>query len=165
MGKSAAIAAFLLLFMQGAAMADFLRGRDAFLQGHNLEAFRIFQIAAHTGDAKSQIGLGLMHTWGKGTTRNYIEAYRWFDRVATGSEPIHRVVRILARTNRDYLAKRMSAATLADAKTIAALSSMNDNAAPDTDLAVSTAVIRLTVLRAQFIPALQRDLTALATVE
>ena len=83
MGKAVAFAAFLLLFVHGHAMADFAGGRDAFLEGRFHTAFEIFQSSAQTGDAKSQIGLGLLLTWGKGTAKNFFEAYQWFDRVAT----------------------------------------------------------------------------------
>lgn len=165
MAKAIAFAAFLLLFAHSHAMADFVQGRDAFLDGRYQRAFEIFHSAAQTGDTKSQIGLGLLLTWGKGTAKNIFEAYQWFDRVATCAEPVHRVVRILARTNRDYLAKRMPLATLADAETVAALRSMQDNGAPDSDTATADAVIVATVPPARYNGTLQPNLTPVAAVE
>jgi len=163
MRKGYASAAFLLMFAYGHAMADFAHGRDAFLEGRFQEAFEIFQSAAQTGDAKSQIGLGLMLTWGKGTDKNLFAAYQWFDRVTTRSDPVHRVVRILARTNRDYLAKQMSVGMLADAETVAALRTMQDYAAPDGDTAIPIVITCSTAPLARFNNTLQPNSTTLAT--
>jgi hypothetical protein len=166
MGKAVALATFLLLpFVHSHAMADFMHGRDAFLEGRFQKAFTIFQSAAQTGDAKSQIGLGLMLTWGKGTARNVFEAYQWFDRVATCSEPIHAVIRILARTNRDFLADRMTAKARVDAETIAALRSLQDNDMPDSEAETPTVVISQTAQPARLDATVQPTLTTLVTVE
>ena len=165
MAKAIAFAAFLLLFAHGHAMADFVQGRDAFLSGRYQKAYQIFHSAAQTGDTKSQIGLGLLLTWGKGTAKNILEAYQWFDRVATCAEPVHPVVRILARTNRDYLAKTMSLAALADAETVAALRLMQDTGEPDNETPAATVVTIATVPPARYEVTLQPNFTALAGVE
>lgn len=165
MGKAVAFAAFLLLFVHGHAKADFAGGRDAFLEGRFHSAFEIFQSSAQAGDAKSQIGLGLLLTWGKGTAKNFFEAYQWFDRVATGSEPVHPVIRIVARTNRDYLANRMSVAMRADAATIAALSAMHDNEAPDSETPIAIAATGPAASLGRSDATLPPNLTTLAAVE
>jgi len=129
------------------------------------KAFKIFQSSAQTGDAKSQIGLGLMLTWGKGATKNLFAAYQWFDRAAKSSEPVHPVIRILARTNRDYVAKRMSVPTLADAEMTAALRIMQDYAAPDNDAAIRTVIFGPTVPLARVNNPLQPNLAPHTAVE
>ena len=165
MGKAFPLAAFLLLFAHAHAVADFAHGRDAFVEGRFQKAFRIFQSSAQTGDAKSQIGLGLMFTWGKGTTKNLFAAYQWFDRAAKSSEPVHPVVRILARTNRDYVAKRMSVPTFTDAETVAILRIMEDYAATDNDAAIGTAIIGPTAPRTRVINPLHPNSKPLTAVE
>lgn len=165
MGKAVPLAVFLLLFAHSHAMADFTHGRDAFVEGRFQKAFKIFQSSARSGNAKSQIGLGLMFTWGKGTTKNLFAAYQWFDRAAKSSEPVHPVVRILARTNRDYVAKRMSVPTFTDAETVAILRIMQDYAAPDNDAAIGTVIFGPTAPRTRVINPLQPNLTPLTGVE
>jgi len=165
MGKAFPLAAILLLFAHAHAMADFAHGRDAFVEGRFQKAFKIFQSSARTGDAKSQIGLGLMFTWGKGTTKNLFTAYQWFDRAAKSSEPVHPVVRILARTNRDYVAQRMSVPTFTDAETVAILRIMQDYAASDNDAAIGTVIFDPTAPLARDNNPLQSNSTPLTAVE
>ena len=81
------------------------------------------------------------------------------------SEPVHRVIRIVARTNRDYLANRMSVAMRADAATIAALSAMHDNAAPDSETAIAIAATGPAAPLGRSDATLPPNLTTLAAVE
>lgn len=96
--------------------ADFIPGRDAYLRGDYAEALALFLPPALQGDAKSQIGLGLLYARGHGTEQDIVRSYSWFDMAAAQAENEHIVVRILARTNRDYLAKRMSDDDIAKAR-------------------------------------------------
>jgi len=102
------LAAAVLAFSANGALADFLGGRNAYLDGDYQLAYKEFASTAQTGDAKSQIGLGLLHTWGLGTHSDFTEGYKWFHVAATQNSTVHPVVRVLAKTNRNYLAERMT---------------------------------------------------------
>jgi hypothetical protein len=100
----------------GASQADFQPGREAYLRGDYPEALALFLPFALQGDAKSQIGLGLLYARGHGTAADMIRSYSWFDMAVRHAEREHVIVRILARTNRDYLANQMTADEVAKAR-------------------------------------------------
>jgi hypothetical protein len=96
--------------------ADFESGREAYLRGDYANAFDYFYPSAMHGNTKSRIGLGLLLARGQGTKADYVGSYSWFDMAADEANGEHVVVRILARTNRDFLKKQMTAEQVARAK-------------------------------------------------
>lgn len=114
--KRILLATALVPFIGGPGFAEFDAGRDAFIRGDFAAAYREFLPPATGGDAKSSIGLGLLHARGLGVPKDMVQAHSWFDRAARHSANEHLVVRVLAETNRDFLAKQMSTEQLAEAK-------------------------------------------------
>lgn len=114
--KRILLATALIPLMSAPGFAEFDAGRDAFIRGDFAAAYREFLPPATAGDAKSSIGLGLLHARGLGVPKNMVHAHAWFDRAVRHSGNGNSVVRILAKTNRDFLAKRMSTEQLAEAK-------------------------------------------------
>lgn len=114
--KRILLATALVPLISGPSFAEFDAGRDAFIRGDFAAAYREFLPPATAGDAKSSIGLGLLHARGLGVPKNMVQAHSWFDRAVRSSGNKNSVVRILAVTNRDFLAKRMSTEQLAEAK-------------------------------------------------
>ncbi len=114
--KRILLAAALVPAINGPCFAEFDAGRDAFIRGDFAAAYREFLPPATAGDAKSSIGLGLLHARGLGVPKNMVHAHAWFDRAARISANGNSVVHILAKTNRDFLAKQMSTEQLAEAK-------------------------------------------------
>jgi hypothetical protein len=98
------------------ATAEFEAGRTAYMRGDYRSAYTEFLPPARRGDDRSRIGLGLLHARGQGVSRDYVEAYKWFDLAATQKKVSHPIVRVLAQTNRDYLAKQMSTVEIGEAK-------------------------------------------------
>ena len=96
--------------------ADFRPGRDAYLRGEYSQAFELFLPSALQGSTKSRIGLGLLLARGDGLKADYIRSYSWFDMAVAQGQGEHIVVQILARVNRDYLAKHMTPAEIETAK-------------------------------------------------
>lgn len=119
--KRILIAIGLVTGISSESLADFDAGRDAYIRGDFAAAYQEFLPPATRGDAKSRIGLGLLHAHGHGVRRDFVKAHKWFDLAATQPGQNHPVIRILARTNRDYLAKQMSTAQIAESKIRAAL--------------------------------------------
>jgi hypothetical protein len=107
-----AMALFLVPCSQ--SRADFDTGRAAYYRGDYVIAFDEFLPSALQGNARSQIGLGLLLARGQGTKEDIVGSYSWFD-MAQGAEYEHWVVRTLARVNRDYLKKQMTAEQVAQA--------------------------------------------------
>ncbi|MCG8546173.1 MAG: hypothetical protein MJE12_18400, partial [Alphaproteobacteria bacterium] len=101
--------------------AGFEAGRDAYIRGDFSLAYQEFLPPAKDGDSKSRIGLGLLHARGQGVPRDLVKAHKWFDLAARQDKVEHPVIRILAKTNRDYLAKRMSPEQLDEARIQAAM--------------------------------------------
>ena len=98
------------------SLADFDAGRDAFIRGDFAIAYEQFLPPAKSGDSKARVGMGLLHARGLGVPKDYVQAHSWFDLAANQDKHSHPVVRILAETNRDYVAKRMSPEQIAQAK-------------------------------------------------
>lgn len=73
------LVAAVLAGFAGPARADLFD--DALLtyrQGHNADAFVMFEKLARTGDARAQFWIGTMWYHGKGKPQNYREAFRWY---------------------------------------------------------------------------------------
>ncbi len=104
----------LLLVPCNQSRADFDNGRAAYYRGDYVIAFDEFLPSALQGDAKSQIGLGLLLARGQGTKEDMIGSYSWFD-LAQRAENEHWVVRTLARVNRDFLKNHMTREQVAQA--------------------------------------------------
>lgn len=98
------------------SLADFDAGRDAFIRGDFAIAYKQFLPHAKSGDSRARVGMGLLHARGLGVPKDYIQAHSWFDLAASQEKHSHSVVRILAETNRDYVAKRMSPEQIVRAK-------------------------------------------------
>lgn len=72
------------------------------------DALTLLNAAADQGDPQAQARLGLIYATGKGAGADYAAAYRWFALAAKGEQSD--TTRILAETNRDAVAKRLTAA-------------------------------------------------------
>lgn len=112
--------AFLFL-PSGSSLADYQSARDAYLRGDFANAFELALPSALEGNARSRIGLGLMLARGEGMKTDIVRSYSWFDVAAAEGGHVHPVIRILARANRDFLGKKMSAEQLAQARLRAAM--------------------------------------------
>ena len=106
----------LVLIPSSPSHADFQSGREAYLSGDYAKAFEQFLPSAMQGNAKSRIGLGLLLARGQGIKADFVGSYAWFDMAAAEAIGEHVVVRILARTNRDFLRKHMTDEQVARAK-------------------------------------------------
>ena len=115
------VAVGLLPCFAAPGFAGFEAGRDAYIRGEFSLAYQEFLPPAKDGDSKSRIGLGLLHARGQGVPRDLVKAHKWFDLAARQDKVEHPVIRILAKTNRDYLAKRMSPEQIAEAGIQAAM--------------------------------------------
>ena len=113
-GALSALAFVLMSTSQ--SRADFRSGREAYLSGDYIKAFEEFLPSAMRGNAKSRIGLGLLLARGQGMKPDFVGSYAWFDMAAVEGNGEHVVVRILARTNRDFLRKHMTDEQVARAK-------------------------------------------------
>ena len=60
------------------ASSNFEAGLSAYEQGRYPQAFEQFKSAADAGDIRAYGKLGGLYLYGRGTVRNYTEAYRWF---------------------------------------------------------------------------------------
>lgn len=47
----------------------------------------VYRVRAEQGDAKSQLALGSMYYYGKGVSKNYVEAIRWYRKSAEQGNP------------------------------------------------------------------------------
>lgn len=107
--------AFVIL-PAGPGLTDYQSARDAYLRGDFANAFELALPSALEGNARSRIGLGLMLARGEGMKTDIVRSYSWFDMAAADDVRNHAVIRILARTNRDFLGKQMSAEQLERAR-------------------------------------------------
>jgi hypothetical protein len=105
-----------VLMPNSPSRADFLSGREAYLSGDYVKAFEEFLPSAMQGNVRSRIGLGLLLARGQGMKPDFVGSYAWFDMASVEGNGEHVVVRILARTNRDFLRKHMTDEQVARAK-------------------------------------------------
>jgi hypothetical protein len=130
--KLAFSALALLLVPCSQSRADFDTGRAAYYRGDYVVAFDEFLPSALQGNARSQIGLGLLLARGQGRKMDLVGSYSWFD-LAQRAEYEHWVVRTLALANRNFLKRHMTAeqvtqATLRSTVLLASPTSLSDPA-------------------------------------
>jgi uncharacterized protein len=73
--------------VQAADAPEFGRGLGEFRHGDHAAAARSWTVAARTGDAKSQSGLGYLHLFGFGVPQDIDLAVYWYKRAADQNEP------------------------------------------------------------------------------
>lgn len=87
---------------------------DAQGGGTAAEAVTLLNAAADQGNPEAQARLGLIYATGKGAAADNMKAYQWFALAARGAQAD--TPRILAETNRDAVAKRLTADQRAQAQ-------------------------------------------------
>ena len=107
---------------QGDPKAQFVLGamyRDGQGVEKNLaETLNWWEKAAELGNVDAQFALGNIYSGGFGVTRDYVQSYKWFDIAATQTEAVW--LAPIARSNRDALVDRMTAAEVSKAKQMSA---------------------------------------------
>lgn len=107
---------------QGDAEAQFILGsmyRDGQGVDKNLaETLKWWEKAAELGYVDAQFALGNIYSGGFGVTRDYVQSYMWFDITAAQTETVW--LGPIARSNRDALVDRMTAAEVSKAKQMSA---------------------------------------------
>lgn len=107
---------------QGDAEAQFVLGtmyRDGQGVEKNLEeTLKWWEMAAELGHVDAQFALGNIYSGGFGVARDYVLSYMWFDITAARTASVW--LEPIARSNRDALVQRMTAAELSKAKQMAA---------------------------------------------
>ncbi len=81
------------------------------------EAVKWWRLAAEQGFAEALNNLGMMYGNGDGVPQDYVEAHKWFD-LAASHHPPGRKQRNSVR-DRDFLAKKMPSAQIAEAQRLA----------------------------------------------
>ncbi len=81
------------------------------------EAVKWWRMAAEQGFAEALNNLGMMYGNGDGVPADFVEAHKWFD-LAASHHPSGRKHRNSVR-DRDFLAKKMTAAEIAEAERLA----------------------------------------------
>jgi len=69
---------FLFLFSGSVFGGNWEDGVHAYLKQDYKTAHRLWLPLAEQGDAKAQYNLGLMYEKGKGISKDFVEAYKWF---------------------------------------------------------------------------------------
>jgi TPR repeat protein len=82
------------------------------------EAAKLFRSAADQGDAGAQNDLGAMYANGQGVPRSLVQAHVWFNIAASGSA-MEKDEHDKAVRNRELVAKKMTAAQIAEAQRLA----------------------------------------------
>ncbi|HXH04025.1 MAG TPA: FimV/HubP family polar landmark protein [Candidatus Competibacteraceae bacterium] len=145
LGRASRWAVLALLLAGAPALADFRAGVEAFSRGDYDTAYREFKTLAEQEHADAQNNLGVMYNTGKGVPQDYLEAAKWYRRAAEQGHvdaqnnlgalyaqghgvPRDDVMAYVwfeqaaqkgdqgARRNRDFVAARMSAQQLSEAK-------------------------------------------------
>ncbi len=93
--------------------ADFEVAIQAYADGAHGEALGRFRPLAERGDNRAQYWLGIMYVEGKGVPQDDVRAHMWLSLAAHGGNRA-------ARLGRDGIARRMSAAEIAEAERLAA---------------------------------------------
>ncbi len=81
------------------------------------QAVRWYRKAAEQGEASAQFAFGLMYGTGQGVPQDYIQAHNWLNLAASRAETGE--VRDEAAKNRDFVAKLMTPAQIAEAQQLA----------------------------------------------
>ncbi len=79
------------------------------------QAVRWWRLAAEQGHPLSQYRLGLMYRFGKGVTKDYVQAYKWVSLAASRFPPDYARLESVIR-DRENIPKLMSAAQIAEAQ-------------------------------------------------
>lgn len=79
------------------------------------EAAKWFRLAAQQGEAGGQDGLGLAYEEGAGVSQDYVRAYMWYALAAASGDPYADAF----AQHRDKIASKMTAAQIAEARTLA----------------------------------------------
>lgn len=107
---------------QGNPEAQFILGsmyRDGQGVEKNLEeTLKWWEMAAELGNVDAQFALGNIYSGGFGVTQDYVQSYMWFDITAAQTETPW--LAPIARSNRDALVDRMTAAEVSKAQQMAA---------------------------------------------
>lgn len=77
---------FLILFISFSSIVysnDFQKAQNLVKKGEHQKALQIYKNLAEEGDLQAQIQLGIMYKLGRGTSRDYVLAAKWFN-VAVG---------------------------------------------------------------------------------
>ena len=82
------------------------------------ETLKWWTKAAELGNVDAQFALGNIYSGGYGVPRDYVLSYMWFDITAVRTEV--EWVAPIARSNRDALLDRMTAAEISEAKRMSA---------------------------------------------
>ncbi len=93
--------------------ADFEAAIQAYADGAHAQALRRFQPFAERGDNRAQYWLGIIYFEGKGVPQDYVRAHVWLSLAAQRGNRA-------ARLGRHGVARRMSAAEIAEAERLAA---------------------------------------------
>lgn len=110
---AAALAGCLVFPAAADYWADFEVAIQAYADGAHGEALGRFRPLAERGDNRAQYWLGIMYVEGKGVPHDYVRAHMWLSLAATSGNRA-------ARLGRDGIARRMSAAEIAEAERLAA---------------------------------------------
>ena len=107
---------------QGDAKAQFALG-TLYRDGQGVEkdlakTLEWWEKAAELGNVDAQFGLGNIYSGGFGVTRDYVLSYMWFDITAAQTETVW--LAPIARSNRDALLDRMTAAEISKARQMSA---------------------------------------------
>ena len=107
---------------QGDPKAQFILG-SMYRDGQGVEkdlaeTLKWWEKAAIGGNVDAQFALGNIYSGGYGVTRDYVRSYMWFDITAAQTETVW--LAPIARSNRDALVDRMTAAEVSKAKQMSA---------------------------------------------
>ena len=81
------------------------------------EAVKWWRLAAGKGFAEALNNLGMMYGNGDGVPQDYVEAHKWFDLAASHHPPGRKLRKSVH--DRDFLAKKMTSAQIAEAQRLA----------------------------------------------
>lgn len=103
---------------QGDPEAQFVLG-TMYRDGQGVEkdlskTLKWWETAAELGNVDAQFALGNIYSGGFGVARDYVQSYMWFDITAAQTESAW--LGPIARSNRDALVDRMTAAEVSKAK-------------------------------------------------
>jgi TPR repeat protein len=92
MGRRAVFSALLWAGIIGGAQADFEAGQKAFEAGDHAAAFREWRPLAEAGNAKAQLQIAHLYFNGRGVSRSYVKAVRWYREAGAQGEAEAQVI-------------------------------------------------------------------------
>tara|TARA_B100000315_G_scaffold218808_1_gene220321 strand:+ start:443 stop:811 length:369 start_codon:yes stop_codon:yes gene_type:complete len=111
------LALLLIGITSGVMAGDFEDGKKAIAHKDFETAFKKFLNAAEAGHAKAQYMLGVSYAYGKGVSRDDVQAYKWFH-IAAATATDHKM-KGLAVNSRDALAQTMLPQEIDEAERLA----------------------------------------------